>query len=161
MVPMIGGKVEERQQRLTRGSDPADSVKRFSDGRGIPLYTTKFMATGASNVIRGLMSADDQGTISLNGTVVFAGAPDSTSPWASLESFIISTGFVACLNTLTVYVPNYVSNNLENGANDGPTGLQIAMTTVPEPETWAMMLLGFAGLAFAGYRKTGTLVAIA
>jgi hypothetical protein len=25
---------------------------------------------------------------------------------------------------------------------------------VPEPSTWAMMLLGFAGLAFAGYRRT-------
>jgi hydroxymethylpyrimidine pyrophosphatase-like HAD family hydrolase len=24
----------------------------------------------------------------------------------------------------------------------------------PEPSTWAMMLLGFAGLAFAGYRRT-------
>ena len=24
--------------------------------------------------------------------------------------------------------------------------------TVPEPSTWAMMLVGFAALAFAGYR---------
>ena len=28
-----------------------------------------------------------------------------------------------------------------------------AISTVPEPSTWAMMLLGFAGLGFAGYRK--------
>jgi PEP-CTERM motif len=27
-------------------------------------------------------------------------------------------------------------------------------STVPEPSTWAMMLLGFAGLAYAGFRKT-------
>lgn len=27
-------------------------------------------------------------------------------------------------------------------------------TAVPEPSTWAMMLLGFAGLAYAGYRRT-------
>jgi hypothetical protein len=26
--------------------------------------------------------------------------------------------------------------------------------TVPEPSTWAMMLFGFAGLGFLGYRKT-------
>ncbi len=25
---------------------------------------------------------------------------------------------------------------------------------VPEPSTWAMMALGFAGLGFLGYRKT-------
>ena len=28
--------------------------------------------------------------------------------------------------------------------------------TVPEPSTWAMMLLGFAGLGYAGYRRTTT-----
>jgi hypothetical protein len=28
------------------------------------------------------------------------------------------------------------------------------LLTVPEPSTWAMMLLGFAGLGFAGYRAT-------
>ena len=26
-------------------------------------------------------------------------------------------------------------------------------STIPEPSTWAMMLLGFAGLGFAGYRQ--------
>jgi hypothetical protein len=26
-------------------------------------------------------------------------------------------------------------------------------TPVPEPSTWAMMLIGFVGLGFAGYRS--------
>jgi PEP-CTERM motif len=31
----------------------------------------------------------------------------------------------------------------------------VSLTTgIPEASTWAMMLLGFAGLGFAGYRKT-------
>jgi hypothetical protein len=34
-------------------------------------------------------------------------------------------------------------------------------STVPEPSTWAMMLLGFAGLGFAGYRKRRAVVSIA
>jgi PEP-CTERM motif len=34
-------------------------------------------------------------------------------------------------------------------------------STVPEPSTWAMMLLGFAGLGFAGYRKSRSAVSIA
>jgi hypothetical protein len=29
----------------------------------------------------------------------------------------------------------------------------IPIIGTPEPSTWAMMLLGFAGLGFAGYRK--------
>jgi hypothetical protein len=34
-------------------------------------------------------------------------------------------------------------------------------SAVPEPSTWAMMLLGFAGLGFAGYRKSHKAVSIA
>jgi hypothetical protein len=30
--------------------------------------------------------------------------------------------------------------------------LVISLTAVPELSTWALMLLGFAGLGFAGYR---------
>jgi hypothetical protein len=33
------------------------------------------------------------------------------------------------------------------------TDWQAQITGVPEPSTWAMLLLGFAGLAFAGYRR--------
>jgi hypothetical protein len=29
-----------------------------------------------------------------------------------------------------------------------------SITAVPEPSTWAMILLGFAGLSFAGYRAS-------
>ena len=31
---------------------------------------------------------------------------------------------------------------------------EIDASAVPEPSTWAMMLLGFAGLGFFGYRRT-------
>jgi hypothetical protein len=33
--------------------------------------------------------------------------------------------------------------------------------TVPEASTWAMMMLGFAGLGFAAYRKARPAVSIA
>ncbi len=35
---------------------------------------------------------------------------------------------------------------------DGTTGR--VLNAVPEPSTWAMIALGFAGLGFAGWRKT-------
>jgi hypothetical protein len=36
---------------------------------------------------------------------------------------------------------------------DSPQGIAISGPIIPETSTWAMMLLGFAGLAFAGYRR--------
>jgi PEP-CTERM motif-containing protein len=30
----------------------------------------------------------------------------------------------------------------------------LSLTAAPEPSTWAMMMLGFAGLGFAGYRRS-------
>jgi hypothetical protein len=42
---------------------------------------------------------------------------------------------------------------VSSGSNDsGPLQMQI-LASIPEPSTWAMMLLGFAGLPHAGYRK--------
>jgi hypothetical protein len=42
------------------------------------------------------------------------------------------------------------------------TGTMTPITTsVPEPSTWAMMLLGFAGLGFAGYRRASQRAAAA
>jgi hypothetical protein len=37
-----------------------------------------------------------------------------------------------------------------NGSGD----FDFIASSVPEPSTWAMMVLGFAGLGFAGYRKS-------
>jgi hypothetical protein len=31
--------------------------------------------------------------------------------------------------------------------------VQIAVAAVPEPSTWAMLILGFAGLGFMAYRR--------
>jgi hypothetical protein len=42
------------------------------------------------------------------------------------------------------------------GTSNGPPFAlldNVSVTGVPEPSTWAMMIIGFAGLAFAGYRK--------
>jgi hypothetical protein len=47
-----------------------------------------------------------------------------------------------------------------DGINGETAGLFGAIS-VPEPSTWAMMILGFAGLGFAGYRRTRKAVSIA
>jgi hypothetical protein len=48
------------------------------------------------------------------------------------------------------------------GGAGAEIGLQISAAATPEPSTWVMMGLGFAGLGFAGWRaqrKTAALAA--
>jgi hypothetical protein len=40
-----------------------------------------------------------------------------------------------------------------NGANQNFTFV-VGAGAIPEPSTWAMMLLGFVGLGFAGYKSS-------
>ena len=46
------------------------------------------------------------------------------------------------------------------GTGAGHTN-SLTITEVPEPSTWAMMLIGFAGLGYVGYWRTRKVVSIA
>jgi hypothetical protein len=39
--------------------------------------------------------------------------------------------------------------------NGSPSVLELQVAAVPEPSTWAMMILGFFGVGFMAYRRTG------
>ena len=46
------------------------------------------------------------------------------------------------------------------GSSDGPTGhVGATISAVPEPSTWAMMILGFAGVGYMTYRRRTQTVA--
>jgi len=53
------------------------------------------------------------------------------------------------------------NQNIGNIVDNVSLSTAVPEPAVPEPATWAMMLLGFAGLGYAGYRKTRTVVSIA
>ena len=65
-------------------------------------------------------------------------------------------------NTALIYGDYYFTEALLRLQNvlDGKPGW-LLYSPVPEPSTWAMMLLGFAGLGFAGYRRRQKLVGAA
>jgi hypothetical protein len=72
----------------------------------------------------------------------FAGPIDFTIAGISVSDFIHNPeGYWAAAD---------VQGSIGTGEAAGPIGIH---TAIPEPSTWAMMLLGFAGLGFAGYRK--------
>jgi PEP-CTERM motif len=46
-------------------------------------------------------------------------------------------------------------------ADFGNALTSVTISSIPEPSTWAMMALGFAGLGLAGWRKTKGAAALA
>jgi hypothetical protein len=73
-----------------------------------------------------------------------------------LETFGVTTDALA-LNFTGFPVVFGASLNLVNGSIDIAQSYASEILTpfsvIPETSTWAMMLLGFAGLGFAGYRR--------
>jgi PEP-CTERM motif len=68
-------------------------------------------------------------------------APFSGSGTASIDPYFYLDPLIADPNDYTLLFSPGIVNSPSNFA-------------VPEPSTWAMILLGFAGLGFAGYRRT-------
>ena len=52
----------------------------------------------------------------------------------------------------------HTGQNTSNVTLQGDTGFQLldSVSAVPEPSTWAMMILGFAGVGFMAYRRRNT-----
>ncbi len=80
--------------------------------------------------------------------------------FAGLQGDVIVTGELGSDSPITDLhwngseVVESLVGNLPNQSEDGifVTAQRIQEVGTPEPSTWAMMLLGFVGLAFAGYR---------
>ncbi len=82
--------------------------------------------------------------------------PDITNPGAPFSDFFESPppgGYAGAVFSAT-YQPL-------SGGSDVTIYATLTTVAVPEPSTWAMMVLGFAGLSFAGYRTSRKTASIA
>jgi len=132
-------------QWITPTANPGQSFDPTSDG--FYTYSVEFKANVGS-VVSGSYLSDN--TIS-NIILLPVGAVQAGS-----GGFISPTGFsFAPITKAGDYFLTFtVDNFAQNGGN--PTALDVSATVsgVPEPSTWAMMILGFLGLGFLGYRKS-------
>jgi hypothetical protein len=145
----------------TCGSSPNFDIGVFSSTGSAPDALIAFYNVGSANqtatanMINGVPPAFQEyvynayfPAISLTpGTTYFFGITGTTGPDA--------TGFFGVENTSNA--PTGALAYQSFGLTLTPIGPEALKLTVPEPSTWAMMLLGFAGLGYLAYRKRGAL----
>nr|WP_167552255.1 PEPxxWA-CTERM sorting domain-containing protein [Bradyrhizobium sp.] len=111
-------------------------------GNSTVMFTTTFTADSTATV-SGFWGADNFGTIYLNGVPIASLFGTVYENFNQLHAFSFNPLFGA--NTLTVELTD----------TGPPTAFRIDgfASAVPEPSTWAMMILGFAGVGFMAYRR--------
>lgn len=114
-------------------------------------FSTTFDLTGydlSTVSLSGFWTIDDGGMLDLNGNQIDSLSVNN-NPWTSLHSFsTISSYFLPGINTLSITITD--SDNTYEGVR-----LQgsVTGTTVPEPATLSLTLLGLAFLILAAWRK--------
>ncbi len=127
------------------GTTPADA-NRYD-------YTLTFNLGGlsaSSAQLGGKLASDNFARVLLNGVDIGGqtpvNAPGVLSNFKAFSAFGTASGFQSGINTLTFQVYDY-------GAVSGLRVADLAGTAVPEPATWAMMLVGFGGVASMARRR--------
>lgn len=138
---------------LTPSANARESYDPIS--AGVYKWSISFDLSGmdiTSAWLTGRWAADNGGYIKLNGAVVATG-----SSFASWTNFSIDDGFLAGINTLDFIVVN-TAQKVGNA-----TGVRVefldsyavaaAVTPVPEPESWALILSGLAVVGAIARRR--------
>ena len=76
------------------------------------------------------------------------------------DGYQLYTGTAAAPDFSALVGTSPIINLYDEGTSVVGT-LTVTVAAVPEPSTWAMMLLGFAGLGVAGYRASRKRAAVA
>lgn len=78
-----------------------------------------------------------------------------SSPAANLGTQVYGPAVNFALNDVSLHLGDTLSFVVNNNGQyfDDSTALTATITAVPEPSTWAMMVLGFAGVGFMAYRR--------
>jgi hypothetical protein len=110
-----------------------------------------YLISGPANFGTGSFVAASSGSGDLFGLIGFG---DLLVPRGYISGALLSgtdTFDNATISSLGLTPGTYVYT-LARGEPDSVT-VQIGVSAVPEPSTWAMMILGFAGVGFMAYRR--------
>jgi hypothetical protein len=121
----------------------------FTEGTGFgPTFTFNF---GATDLLVTVVIHDDITFGSLiTDTVNFV---DTSNAFTSESVITALTGVSASLSSGTLAI-SFATETQYNFGTTFDVALTSVASAVPESSTWAMLLLGFAGIGFMAYRRT-------
>jgi YD repeat-containing protein len=159
---------------ITYMYDPSGQLMEVSDSHGnVTTYTYNPMGQVASETVDGVTTMytyDPSGDVA---SMSVSGGPTTTYMYDPDNQLIKATETNGGVTDITMYSYDPDGNLIQVTDPEGeitkftydaygdvismidPNGgtTSFAYFAVPEPSTWGTMLLGFAGLAFAGYRR--------
>jgi hypothetical protein len=150
---------------LTSGSLLTDTIDINSSASGTliiwvtetgltsPLGRVKFTSGLTSNLLEGAISSATLSTFvsPTDGVSPPNGTPLDTATFTGLGTETLSTvdnpgaGPYSLQEVFVIHA---------TGAGDTNLSIDLTSSVIPEPSTWAMVIVGFAGLGFLGYRQT-------
>ncbi|MGY3346668.1 hypothetical protein ACVWXP_003815 [Bradyrhizobium sp. USDA 4463] len=138
---------------FTTGHGPISG--NFSKGATAPVYE-KFSLTHISDLLAGF-ATNNIGTLELfscAGNCTGTSIPTAGTLLASAPviSLISGAGIDKILGAGS-YFTEYVYGGLPGTKPSGLFVGDVVVTAVPEPATWAMMLMGFMGVGLVAYRR--------
>jgi len=131
----------------------------LSGGEILQRYAGSFTITngGATNYLSGTFS---DAVFGAGGALTLSASNPSPTQSVTFTSNVIAPSLISAFNSaaslsFTDVSPNaaIVLGTLRSFNSDVSGNFS---SSVPEPSTWAMMLLGFVGLGYAGYRRAKT-----
>jgi len=154
VVALIGLSTQSNASLIVDlGTDPTSVFSVSAPGPTGNLLGVKFTLTTASEVF-GLAGLSGNSATTGGGSIGLYFDALATLPVVPLLGSVLkgqAFGYDYILAAGTYYL-DFVQTGPGSLTNGRLTG-DITVSAVPEPATWALMLLGFAGVGFAAYRR--------
>jgi hypothetical protein len=136
---------------------PSDNIIQIAGGPGTATDTVTFSAP-VVNPVMAIWSLGQGGlTASFNFInspfTIEAGGPSAEYTGGPITTPDGNTVYGVEGNGVIQFTGTYQSISWTNPTNEFWYGFTFGVAAVPEPSTWAMMLMGFAGLGFMAYRR--------